>query len=258
MNLRFLLGLALAPAIGACGSSVTDSASSGAGSTGAGGATSTSNAAGTGTTSTSSTTSSLTTSTSTGAGGGGDHGACKNDADCGGKPCVALTPGGYTVCIDVPAEATMCKRQMPPDQCCKSSDCVNGKKGACFDSTDLPACGGAQIDANLCIDDACATDADCNSGGTPGICAPAGAFSQPKRVCIVAYCKTDADCTQMGGGACKPVLNPCCSKPSPNALACVYPGGCAQDSDCGLDGAEHCAVENGIGVCKTGPEACPG
>lgn len=85
---------------------------------------------------------------------------------------------------------------------------------------------------NECVDDQCTKDSDC-MGGQPSICAPAGAFGYPKRQCFPAYCKTDADCNKMPGGACIVVgENPCCTLPSPDGLACVYPGDCVKDKDC--------------------------
>ncbi|HEX7604338.1 MAG TPA: hypothetical protein VF316_22120, partial [Polyangiaceae bacterium] len=183
---------------------------------------------------------------------GGD---CATDADCNGGTCIELAPGGYKVCSKMPPEATMCQPPGPPvmDQCCTSSDC---KVGKCYASTSLPYCGGPAMPLyNMFVADACATDKDCASnGGPPQLCAPAGAWGIPARFCALAFCHTSADCGAKAGGVCEPVANSCCSMPS--GLACVYPGGCNKDQDCGQNA--HCAIgSQGEAACKPGDVGCP-
>lgn len=184
-------------------------------------------------------------------------GDCQSSADCSGNPCVEATPGGYKICQTAPPEATGCTNDAGPitDGCCTSADCQGG--GLCFDQSKLPACGGPfPASYNACIGDACQGDADCaDSEGIPRVCAPRGAWGNPVRACVNAYCKTDADCAAAEGGRCAPVLWACCA--TPLGLACVYPGGCTRDSDCGTDGTHACQVKDGKGQCVAGPTGCP-
>lgn len=203
----------------------------------------------------SSSTSSSSTTSSTSSSSGGAVGDCQTDADCGGKPCIPLTPGGYLICQDIPAEATTCHPQGQMDECCKTSDC---KAGACYDSKNLPFCGGAQQLINRCMVDECQSDQDCGAHSNPSqICAPAGAFGWPVKRCTIVYCKTDADCTVQAGGHCEPIDNICCS--TPQGVACVYPGGCKNDKACGSNGSQHCGIDTqaGTAVCMPGPIGCP-
>ena len=239
--MRLLLSLVPAGlvALAACGAEV---------STGTGGQTSSA----TGNTGASSTTSSNST-TGTGMGGGA-HGDCQTDADCGGKPCVALTPGGYLVCLAPIAEVTMCDPSTPPNDCCSSADCVAAGMGSCYAASKLNFCGGAFPIDNKCVADACQSDADCGAGT---LCAPAGAFGYPKRFCLTAHCHTDADCAAKPGGACLPIGgNPCCSLNLPAGLGCAYPGGCSKDSDC-PGGTCTLDMNKGVGVCGPNGPGCP-
>lgn len=196
---------------------------------------------------------STTVATSTSTSSGMQSGECSTAADCNGAPCIELTPGGYTVCASMPDEATMCQGA-GADECCDSTDCA---AGACYEAVDLQFCGGAFPAFNVCVDDACTTDADCTASSTNSICAPASAFGQPKRFCMTAYCKTDADCTAEAGGVCRLVGNdPCCSHPAPDGLACVYPGDCALDADCPNDGTCHLDA-NGASQCGPPNMGCP-
>lgn len=203
---------------------------------------------------------STTTTTSSSAGGSGGGGTvagsdCATNADCNGGTCAELLPGGYKICLTPPPEATACNMGGPVmDQCCTSLDCQGG--GKCYLSSNIPSCGGAPVpDYNYCAGDACKVDSDCQGAGVPQICAPAGAFGAPGRACVNAYCKTDADC--MAGGVCAPVLQQCCGLPS--GLACVYPGGCRKDSECGNSGDSHCEIDpmTHDGTCMKGPAVCP-
>lgn len=204
---------------------------------------------------------STTTSSSSGGGGTGGTvpaGDCESDADCDGGKCGEVTPGGYAICLRLPPEATMCHAPGGPidDLCCDSSECTGG--GKCYSSYDVPYCGGAApAEYNACFGDACTNDGDCQGAGVTQICAPPGAFGQPARACVVAYCKTDADCTARAGGRCAPIAAPCCATPA--GLACVYPGGCKDQDDCGNDGMKHCEIDETSheGTCAPGPAACP-
>jgi hypothetical protein len=142
-----------------------------------------------------------------------------------------------------------------PDQCCTTADCKDG--GACFASTTLPACGGMPVpEMNECMKDQCASDADCTGPiGGPGVCLPVGAYGLPTRWCFSAACRTNADCTAAPGGECRPIENPCCGFPS--GLACVYPGGCSKQADCGPNA--HCAIDAATksATCQPGDVGCP-
>jgi hypothetical protein len=210
------------------------------GSSGAGGA------------STSTTTSTGTGTSTSGSGGSGD---CSSDAQCNGGTCAPIVPGGWKICVNVPPEATKCQMMGgQPDQCCTSKDCK--PPAACYDQTTLPQCGGVFAATNTCIADACQSDADCiHNNPEPWICIPAGAWGYPKRQCFTAYCRTNADCTAKTGGTCRPIANPCCNRPM--GMACVYPGGCVRDPDCGDDA--HCEIDPATKstACKPGLIGCP-
>jgi hypothetical protein len=140
------------------------------------------------------------------------------------------------------------------DTCCTSADCANGAR--CYASLVITECSGgpAQPLYNTCVNDECATDADCAGKGSGQICAPAGAFDHPVRACLAAHCRTDADCTARPCGACVPVAQPCCAYPA--GLACVYPGGCHDNADCGA--GNTCEIDpKGEGVCVAGTTPCP-
>ena len=187
-----------------------------------------------------------------GNGGNGGNGAtasgdCETSADCGGDPCVELTPGGYRVCqIDYP-EASSC---LDPsiDECCTTADCAFG---SCYATPIVPFCGGAeQQPFNVCVADQCADDAACGAGS---ICAPAGTLARKVRACAPASCKVNADCTAEPSGVCAPVVDPCCGYPA--GLHCVYPGGCRSNTDCP---GGYCELgQDGATRCMTGAPICP-
>jgi hypothetical protein len=242
--MRFLT-FSLAVTLAACGGTVVP----GSGSTASTGASTTGTGA-----STTGTGASTGTST-TGAGGGSPLGDCQTDADCGTGTCAPLTPGGYLVCLDILPPITSCTSPMSKNQCCSSADCKSGQ--ACYSSGVLTECsGGPAVQIyNECVGDACASDADCTGGASPQICAPAGAFDHPVRACFTAYCHTSADCTAHPGGACVTVTQPCCAVPG--GLACVYPGGCRKNADCGENGPCQIDPPTGTGQCLSGVVSCP-
>ena len=236
-------GSAALLALAACGGQVSTA--------GSGGHTS-------GTTSSSSSSGSTSSSTSsTSSSGTSTHGDCQTDADCSGKTCAPLTPGGYKVCLSFPPEATMCQVMGPPNQCCTSADCASQGGGGCYSAMELQFCGGAQPLYNECIADKCQTDVDCGKVYPPQACIPAGAFDFPKRACFTAFCHTDADCTASPGGACLLVgSNPCCSHPAPSGLGCVYSGGLHKDADC-PNGSCTLNLGKGVSVCGPPHGPCP-
>lgn len=171
---------------------------------------------------------------------------CTSSADCGGQPCLEVTPGGFRTCF-VDLEATSCTGGA--DACCTSSDCTTG---ICALLPTKPYCGGIFPGGfNGCVSDECELDGDCGAGG---LCLPAGVLQRPVRTCIQADCRTDADCTDAAGGRCVPVTSTCCTGPA--ALACAYPSdGCRSDADC--TGSDVCGIEAGRASCVSGPVACP-
>jgi hypothetical protein len=182
-----------------------------------------------------------------GGSGGAILGDCASDADCPNGPCVEVTPGGFLVCVDPPAEATMCSGS-GFDECCTTSDCA---KGTCFPWPLTPYCGGPQpIDHNVCGADQCSTDAECGAGM---ICSLAGTLDTKVRLCVLAYCKTAADCTDEPGGYCAPVDGPCCGGSA--GLFCVYPSdGCRNNGDCP---GGYCSPDMDRASCQPGFPICP-
>jgi hypothetical protein len=191
-----------------------------------------------------------------GSGGASTNGDCSSDAECRAGKCVELTPGGWRVCSYVPPEASACTMPPPPqpEACCTSADCVGGK---CYANVLLGYCGGPAIPPqNYCIPDGCTSDDACiHDNPDPWICIPAGVYGDPTTQCLTAFCKTNADCGAQPGGVCRPVMNPCCG--TSLGLACVYPGGCWRQEDCGEDA--HCEIDAATGrsVCVPGNEPCP-
>lgn len=238
-----------------CGSSTNGPLAGGGGT---GGRTTTATSTGTATGSTTFT----TTTTTIGAGGTGGGtgtggsdaglplpgGDCASDADCPGGHCVAVTPGGFRVCLIPPTPAAACGSQL--DQCCPDQPCAGGE--ACLPSPLVPLCVGIAMEPhNQCATDQCSDDKDC---GAAQICAPAGTLGRRIRACLPAGCKTDSDCTAGVGGVCAPVQEPCCNNVA--GLYCRYPGtGCRKNGDC--PSTQYCDVSSGAAVCTTGSPLCP-
>ncbi len=215
---------------------------------------------GTGGTSTTTTTPSpSSSSSSSGAGGGTTSGSgdCHSDGECQSGQCVAVTPGGFHVCVVPPAKATKCTGAL--DQCCPMTQEACPGNAPCFVGPLVPVCSGVPVQMhNVCGVDQCQTDLDCAPNQ---ICAPAGTFDLEIRACVVASCKVDADCTAHAGGVCAPVQAPCCAASA--GLFCVYPGygGCRKNADCPAmpDQSTYCFPDptSGAASCQTGSPACP-
>jgi hypothetical protein len=192
----------------------------------------------------------------TGMGGGPSRnsGDCDTASDCGGDPCVELTPGGYRVCATKVPEATACTAP-GQDQCCKTADCLAAGKpgGKCILGPIGPSCGGPiQLPTNVCAKDACTSAANC--AGTNAVCVPAGALGRKVASCMTGGCLFDRDCTAEPGGICVPVASPCCSEAV--GLFCNYHDGCRSSADCLPD--QHCAIaaDTGRASCAAGLVAC--
>lgn len=201
--------------------------------------------------------SSSSTSSSTGGTDGGPAGSgdCHTGADCPSGQCVAVTPGGFHVCVVPQALATVCASAL--DQCCQSQPCAGG--APCYVGPLVPVCAGVpQPVHNVCGVDQCTKDVDCAPGQ---ICALAGTLGLEIRACVDAHCKVDADCTAHAGGVCAPVQEPCCVAPA--GLFCVYPGdgGCRRNADCPTMPGQvtYCSPDatSGVASCQNGAPVCP-
>jgi len=199
------------------------------------------------------------TSSASGAGGGGvsTSGDCMSGSDCPSGQCVAVTPGGFNVCLVALTPATTCTSAL--DQCCPAtSPCPD--KEACYLGPLVPVCAGvAMAPHNQCAVDQCAKDADCAANQ---ICALAGTFGLEIRACVAASCKLDTDCTAHAGGMCAPAQDPCCV--ASDGLFCVYPGngGCRSDADCPPTSGHptrYCSPDSAAGIasCQDGGPICP-
>jgi hypothetical protein len=181
---------------------------------------------------------------------------CATDSECSessaGAACTTLE-GSYRVCVPVARVATAPSSNPSADECDSTRPCA---AGSCFEALVLPSgqcgLGGASVQ-NACLADTCQSDCDCAGG----ICGPAGLTSNESisgggvRQCFRADCRDDADCSLEQGGVCAFVPSSCGSPIvgrgfRPAQMACVYPGGCLRDSDCG-DGA--CIIVDGTAVC---------
>ena len=145
---------------------------------------------------------------------------------------------GWGVCRAAPARATACTGS-PLDQCCDDGACG---AGACVEGP-LFHCGGARPQvANLCLEDACASDADCR--GAKDLCIPAGVFGEPVAVCVAGDCRLDADCTASAGGECNPFFDPCNRRLV--GFFCAYATSeCRGDLDCAHVSNGYCAAPSG-------------
>jgi hypothetical protein len=217
----------------------------------------TSASAGVGGSAASSSSASSSSASSTSTSSGGVSGDCHGDGDCPSGHCVAITPGGFKVCVVPPVKATGCTGAL--DQCCPSANACPDQE-PCYVGPLVPVCAGTPTPAhNQCGLDQCAKDVDCAPNQ---ICAPAGTLGLAINACVFAYCKVDADCTAHPGGVCAPVTAPCCAASA--GLFCEYPGegGCRQAGDCpALFGApeRYCAPDptSGTASCESGAPVCP-
>ena len=183
-------------------------------------------------------------------------GGCDAADECGvagaGATCAALS-GGYRVCVPEARVATEPSVNPTVDECDATRPCG---VGACYAALRFPSgqCGlGGAGEQNICLADACQSDADCAGG----ICGPSGLTSNElhagggARECFRAGCRDDADCRLEAGGVCAFVASSC-GRPLVGSgfrsaqLACVYPGGCVTDSDCG---GASCSIVDGTAVC---------
>ena len=178
-------------------------------------------------------------------------GDCNGPEDCGGHPCLEITPGGWRSCTFTPPEATTCS-EPPLDECCNSAECAYGK---CLPAPVVPSCGGAQpLVYNVCATDQCQDDSPCSSAGYDGVCLPAPMLGRDVRACMPVDCRVNADCTVEPGGYCAPVEDPCCGDAA--GLFCVYPSnGCRTSAAC-PNGYCQPAAEGAH--CEPGVPMCPG
>jgi hypothetical protein len=171
--------------------------------------------------------------------------------------CVHVTDG-FGVCVDEPAPATEpTVYPSPVDECDGTTPC---ESGTCYSVAIYPAgfCTGDSGGGmeNRCLSDECASDDDCESGW----CAPRGVGKGDEirggfiRRCFPASCRANADCSARAGGICAFVAELCVSRYEavfqgyePPQLACVYPGGCSDSSEC--PSTHRCRVQDGEARC---------
>jgi hypothetical protein len=211
---------------------------------GGGGSSATTTSVSAATTSSGTTSSTATSTMTTGTGGGSDldESECDGNEDCPGGACIDIN-GGYKACQYPVIEATMCTGSML-DQCCDSSECMNGQ--ACYEAPILPYCGGPQPEIyNACAIDQCASNDDCPAG----VCVPAGVVVGNKvAMCVMAQC-FGTTCGQESLSSCALVREPCCGGPA--GFLCIdETTGCQTNDDCP---GGHCQ----LGVCMQGPPQCP-
>jgi len=143
-------------------------------------------------------------------------------------------------------------------QCRTNADCTASGNGWCvgtgsaFATTAAATSRGALAPGCHCSYDACATDADCSTGG-PCACRPAAqgqAIVAPVpatgNVCLMGNCKVDADCG--AGGYCSPSFGSCGSYAGVVGYYChTARDTCVDDSDC--------TARGGAGDCRYNPTA---
>lgn len=183
-------------------------------------------------------------------------GDCEGASDCavaGAEAACTALSSGYRVCVPEARLATEPSASPTVDACDATRPCG---VGACYEALRFPSgqCGlGGAGEQNLCLADACQSDDDCPGG----ICGPSGLTSNELHVgggareCFRADCLSDADCRLEAGGVCAFVADSCGSPLVGRGfrsaqMACVYPGGCHRDSECG-GGA--CSIVDGTAVC---------
>lgn len=189
-------------------------------------------------------------------------GECQSSANCtgtaAGTPACATIAGDYRVCTYQPPVVTAASTSAQ-DQCDGTRACAAGT-GSCYSVSSYPTgqCGAGFQTRNMCRKDTCASDADCPEG----VCGPRGFASENLvsggaiRQCIKADCKSSAECTAKPGGICALVQPGCVTTNAqgaqsfyPAQLACVYPDGCTNISNCPNTAGSTCKVVNGVGVC---------
>ena len=184
---------------------------------------------------------------------------CRTASDCSASDgravdCVAITSDFRACAIAPPAPATAATNERDecgPERPCAAGECYSLSVAA----TNQCAPGGFDV-YNVCVRDECTSDAECAGGG---FCTPSGVAgtrqiaSYPARHCVPAACRQSADCTAKPGGVCALLREGCSplgSEPwgfSGAQLACVYPDGCTESSDC--PGSHSCSMVDGAAVC---------
>jgi len=187
-------------------------------------------------------------------------GECQSSSNCTGAtgtPACATVAGGYRVCTFQPQPVSTASTSSL-DECDINRACAVGSSCNSVLSFPTGQCGAAGAQTrNMCRKSTCASDADCPGG----ICGPTGFASEELisggtiRQCIKADCKTSAECTAKAGGICALVQPGCVTSAQgaqsfyPAQLACVYPDGCTNKSNCPNTVGSTCKVVNGVGVC---------
>jgi hypothetical protein len=180
---------------------------------------------------------------------------CRSAADCSFGDCVTISDG-FKACSVEPTGLAKDAGTSAPNECDTAHPC---QIGACYTlsvaATNQCSAGGFDL-RNLCLSDECTTDADCSGGALcmpPGVAGTSQLTSAPQRLCLPAACEAGADCTAQSGGVCSLVREQCAP---PNVgfgvfrgaeVACIYPTGCTQASDC--PNGYYCGVVDGAAVC---------
>jgi hypothetical protein len=180
---------------------------------------------------------------------------CRSAGDCSFGECVAISDG-FMACSVEPTGLAEDAGTSARNECDAAHPCPTG---ACYSlsvaATTQCSAGGFDF-RNVCLSDECTTDADCSAGSAcmpPGVAGTTQLTSAPQRLCLPAACKAGADCTAEPGGVCGLVREQC-APPRVGfgvfrgaEVACIYPDGCTQQSDC--PNGYYCAVADGAAVC---------
>lgn len=168
------------------------------------------------------------------------RGTCRGSADCDGLECVAVpdNAAGWHTCLGYPRmDSKFCN----PGEggCCQSLDCTESTANPHCVHGPLFYCGGAKLNVNECVYDACSTDADCTAHAH-SVCVPSRAWGEPSNYCTPdGDCTYDQDCTSRNGGKCVPFFNPC--GPRIEGFFCTYADSlCASDADCSATPGGYC------------------